>query len=54
MHACGSDVDSELSPHSAALSPPPPQTVQSVYPDLDKYTLAGGGVRSTHCVFGFN
>lgn len=30
------------------------QTAQSVYPYLDKYTLARGGVYFTRCVFWFN
>lgn len=30
------------------------QPAQSVYPCLDKYTLAGGGVCFTHRVFWFN
>lgn len=30
------------------------RTAQSVYPYLDKYTLAGGGVYFTHRVFWFN
>ena len=30
------------------------QPAQSVYPSLDKYTLAGGGVYFTHRVFWFN
>lgn len=32
----------------------PSEPAQSVYPCLDKYTLAGGGVCFAHCVFWFN